>query len=163
MSQEELAGRARCSKMQISGLKRGKPELTVHWMRRIADALGVHPAELLRKDDNPHGAATEEEHRMLATFREAPHAFQHQLIAMSEAVATLTDTPDPTFVPVQIDADTSLFAPLDKLTGPLLRVTHGDSMAAGRYVTWSAFAPNRVSLRGRWRRPTSNLSRPGSR
>lgn len=93
MSQEELAGRARCSKMQISGLERGKPELTVHWMRRIADALGVHPAELLRKDDNPHGAATEEERRMLAAFREAPHAFQHQLIAMSEAVATLTDTP----------------------------------------------------------------------
>jgi hypothetical protein len=59
--------------------------------------------------------------------------------------ATLTDTPDPTFVPVQIDADTSLFAPLDKLTGPLLRVTHGDSMAAGRYVTWSAFAPNRFA------------------
>lgn len=91
LSQDELAGRVRCSKMQISGLERGKPELTVHWMRRIGDALGVHPAELLLPEDNPNAAATPDEKRMLEAFREAPRAFRPQIISLSEAAGQLAD------------------------------------------------------------------------
>ena len=59
--------------------------------------------------------------------------------------ATLTDTPDPTFVPVQVDSEASLFAPLDTFSGPLLRATHADSAAVERYLQWVAITPNRFA------------------
>ena len=51
---------------------------------------------------------------------------------------------DPTFVAVQVEADASLFAPLDKSGGPLFRAVNGDS-AAARYFQWTAVAPNRFA------------------
>ena len=58
---------------------------------------------------------------------------------------TLTDTPDPTFVPVQVDSEASLFAPLDTFAGPLLRATHADPAAVERYLQWVAITPNRFA------------------
>jgi transcriptional regulator with XRE-family HTH domain len=52
-SQDRLAEKVGCSKMQISDLERGNVSLTVEWMRRLAAALGVTPGELLNQEDNP--------------------------------------------------------------------------------------------------------------
>lgn len=52
-SQAYLAQLVCCSKVQISGLERGRPTLNVDWMRRIGAALGVPPADLLGLSDNP--------------------------------------------------------------------------------------------------------------
>lgn len=47
LSAEELAARIGTTPTQVRRLETGKRKLTVEWMRSIADALGVHPAELL--------------------------------------------------------------------------------------------------------------------
>lgn len=54
LSQEELGFRVGVSKMQISGMERGKRELTLTMMRRLADALGVDTADVLSRVDNPN-------------------------------------------------------------------------------------------------------------
>jgi transcriptional regulator with XRE-family HTH domain len=87
MSQEELAGLVGCSKMQISGLERGKPRLDVLWMERIAAPLGVAPAALLLEQHNPDAPRDEEEARWLALYRAAPDAMRDQLLSVGEAMA----------------------------------------------------------------------------
>jgi len=67
-SQQQLADEVGCSKMQISGLERGKPKLDQDWMRRLAEPLGVTPADLLPVEDNPR-ALTEEEWALIQQFR----------------------------------------------------------------------------------------------
>lgn len=62
LSQEELGNLVGCSKMHISGLERGKRELTLRWMQRIADALGVVAADLLNDEDNPYRPDERERH-----------------------------------------------------------------------------------------------------
>lgn len=47
VSAEELAARVGTSPTQVRRLETGSRKLTVEWMRSIAEALGVHPAELL--------------------------------------------------------------------------------------------------------------------
>jgi transcriptional regulator with XRE-family HTH domain len=68
LSQDALADIVGCSKMQISGLERGKPKLDLEWMRRLADALAITPADLLPVDDNPR-ALTDEEWALIQQFR----------------------------------------------------------------------------------------------
>jgi len=68
LSQDALADIVGCSKMQISGLERGKPKLDLEWMRRLADALAITPADLLPIDDNPR-ALTDEEWALIQQFR----------------------------------------------------------------------------------------------
>lgn len=87
MSQEELAGLVGCSKMQISGLERGKPKLDLHWMQRISAQLGVAPADLLLPVDNPNAAQDEAERRLLGLFRQTPDELRGQLLNVSEAMA----------------------------------------------------------------------------
>lgn len=68
------------------------------------------------------------------------------LLAAPLVDAALADSPDAAAVPVQIEADTSLFAPLDKFAGPLLRLTNGDPDAApGKSFQWVPTAPNRFA------------------
>lgn len=87
MSQDELALLVGCSKMQISGLERGKPKLDLHWMKRIAPHLGVAPADLLLAGDNPHGAHTDDEARLLELFRTTPPELRSQFLTVGEALA----------------------------------------------------------------------------
>jgi transcriptional regulator with XRE-family HTH domain len=55
LSQADLGARAGgANKSQINKLETGGQELTLTWMRRIAAALTVSPADLLVDDDNPY-------------------------------------------------------------------------------------------------------------
>lgn len=62
LSQQALGDAIGSSKMTISDLERGQMQLTLEYMRRIADALGVLPADLLARDDNPDALSLEERH-----------------------------------------------------------------------------------------------------
>ena len=46
-SQQQVADKVGCAKMHISALERGIRDLTLPMMRRLADAFGVAPADLL--------------------------------------------------------------------------------------------------------------------
>lgn len=59
-SQSALAERVGCSKVQISDLERGNRGLDLDWMRRIANAFEVSPADLLTQKDNPDHLSPEE-------------------------------------------------------------------------------------------------------
>ncbi len=51
ISQQDLAEQIGTSNQQISRLETGKGNLTQEWMRKIADALGVSPADLLPEEE----------------------------------------------------------------------------------------------------------------
>ena len=51
LSMDELAERIETTGSTISKLEKGQMKLTVEWMEKLAEALGVHPAELI--DDRP--------------------------------------------------------------------------------------------------------------
>ncbi|QJQ31807.1 helix-turn-helix transcriptional regulator [Sphingomonas lacunae] len=85
-SQDRLAEAVGCSKVQISGLERGKPRLDTEWMRRIADALGVTPADLLSSADNPL-QLTADERRLLANYRNAPPEQRDNVLRVTEALS----------------------------------------------------------------------------
>lgn len=70
LSQQDLADRAGCSKMHVSGMERGKRELSLTMMRRLAQALDVSVAELLAREDNPLLLAPDER-RLVDTYRRA--------------------------------------------------------------------------------------------
>lgn len=69
-SLETLAQKVGCSKVQISELERGVIQLTVEWMRRISDPLGVTPADLLSPSDNPL-LLSEPERQIIERYRSA--------------------------------------------------------------------------------------------
>lgn len=94
MSQEELAALVGCSKMQISGLERGKPRLDVVWMHRIAPWLQVTPGELLNPGDNPTAPQTEYERRLLDILRRASPDDQEKLLRVAEALTPYGDKND---------------------------------------------------------------------
>lgn len=84
-SLETLAGKVGCSKVQISDLERGLVQLTVDWMRRLAEPLGVTPAELLTAQDNPL-MLSEEERAIIARFRQGTPDQQENLARVTEAL-----------------------------------------------------------------------------
>lgn len=47
-SQEELAGKAGLHRTYMSDVERGKRNVSVENIKKIADALGVNPSELLK-------------------------------------------------------------------------------------------------------------------
>lgn len=91
-SQQELADRAGCSKMHISGLERGKREFSLTMMRRIARELGVSPADLLSADDNPQ-QLSDEEARLLETYRRAADDKREDIQRVAEALAPFHQFP----------------------------------------------------------------------
>lgn len=93
LSQQDLADLVGCSKMQISGLERGRPQLDVIWMQRIAPHLKVTPGELLTLADNPAAGIGPEEARLLDLFRNASEEVRQQLLRVSEAL-TATGVPE---------------------------------------------------------------------
>ena len=48
LSQEELASRAELDRTYVSSVERGRRNISIDNIGRLAEALGVHPAELLR-------------------------------------------------------------------------------------------------------------------
>ena len=74
------------SKVTISDLELGKMMLTVDYMRRIAHALGVLPADLLSASDNPD-SLTAEERRFIAQLRNATEEQREQVHKVADVIA----------------------------------------------------------------------------
>jgi transcriptional regulator with XRE-family HTH domain len=87
MSQDELAALVGCSKMQISGLERGKPRLDIVWMQRLAPWLGCNPGDLLNPGDNPGAPQDAAERRLLDLYRNADPEEQKRILAVGEALS----------------------------------------------------------------------------
>jgi transcriptional regulator with XRE-family HTH domain len=84
-SQDQLADEVGCAKAQISDLERGNRGLTVDWMRRLADALGVTPADLLSREDNPL-LLDDTERELIQRYRSAAADQQQNLKRVAEAL-----------------------------------------------------------------------------
>lgn len=85
LSQQELADRAGCSKMHVSGIERGKREFSLSMMRRFAEVLEVSVAELLARADNPMLLAPDER-QFLDTYRAADPDKQAELQRVADAI-----------------------------------------------------------------------------
>lgn len=82
---EHLAGLAGCSAAQLSDLERGERGLSLHWMKRMAAALGVEPADLLLEQDNALGLSIDERDLVLR-YRSAEDGQRHQIKAMLDVI-----------------------------------------------------------------------------
>lgn len=85
MSQQALGDVVGVSKMTISDLERGKMELTLDYMRRVAKALAVKPADLLPDEDNPD-RLSDAERALIADFRDAAEPQQELIRRVAEPV-----------------------------------------------------------------------------
>lgn len=85
-SQQELADRAGCSKMHVSGIERGTREFSLQMMRRFATALGVPVADLLSRDDNPQ-ILDDDERRLVETYRRADPIKRDDIQRVAEALS----------------------------------------------------------------------------
>lgn len=89
LSQQALADMIGVSKVTISDLERGSMQLTQDYMRRIAHALGVTPADILPKCDNPDGLSIEER-ELINQYRQATVDQREQLKRVAEVIAPFT-------------------------------------------------------------------------
>lgn len=85
LSQQELADAIGVSKVTISDLERGKMQLTVEYMRRIARALGVTAADVLARDDNPY-SLTDQERALIERLRAAAPDQREQLAKVADVM-----------------------------------------------------------------------------
>ena len=88
LSQEELAFRVGVSKMQISGMERGKRELSLTMMRKLADALGVDTVDLLAQSDNP-AILDSDARKLVARYNKASTDQKRNLERIAEALVPL--------------------------------------------------------------------------
>ncbi|QVM82955.1 helix-turn-helix domain-containing protein [Novosphingobium decolorationis] len=86
LSQEALGNLIGVSKVTISDLERGNMMLTVDYMRRIARALGVLPADLLNQADNPGGLSVDER-SFIERLRSATPEQRDQLLRVADVIA----------------------------------------------------------------------------
>lgn len=91
-SQQELADKAGCSKMHVSGVERGKRDFSLSLMRRMAKVFGVAPADLLSSADNP-GSLGEDEQRLVDTYRRADPDKRDDIHRVAEALAPFKEFP----------------------------------------------------------------------
>lgn len=82
---QKLGEEADCSLQMIGQLERGTSTLTLPWMQRIAKALGVQPADLLRPEDNS-ASLSKEEQVWIAALREASDDQRAQLSRVRDAL-----------------------------------------------------------------------------
>lgn len=66
-SQRELAERVGTTNQQVSMLERGERRLSWDWRRRLANALGCHPDDLL---DGPATPARTRERELVDAYRQ---------------------------------------------------------------------------------------------
>lgn len=86
MSQQALGDTIGCSKMTISDLERGNQELTLDYMRRIARALNVKPADLMLDEDNPDRLSSEER-ALVDDYRNASDEKRELIMRIAEPPA----------------------------------------------------------------------------
>lgn len=86
-SQQALAELVGVSKVTISDLERGKMQLTLDYMKRIAKALGVTPGELLSQDDNPL-LPTGNERELVERYRDATPEARENIDRVTEALTS---------------------------------------------------------------------------
>lgn len=86
LSQQALGDAVGTSKMTISDLERGSMQLTQDYMRRIAQALGVVPADLLPAQDNPEGLSIEER-ELIERLRLATPEQREQVHRVADVIA----------------------------------------------------------------------------
>ncbi len=86
MSQAELARLSNTSVSALNKVIKGTRGLDQEWMRRLAPHLGVAPAELLPREDNPL-ILDEAERDLLARYRRSSGATRQQLERVSRAIA----------------------------------------------------------------------------
>jgi transcriptional regulator with XRE-family HTH domain len=91
-SQQDLAEIVGCSKMHISGMERGKRELSLDWMRRLAHAFNVPPVDILADEDNPD-RLSEDEQRFLANYRAADPQTKENIQRVTEALVPFKHLP----------------------------------------------------------------------
>lgn len=91
-SQQELADRAGCSKMHVSGIERGKREFSLQMMRRFADVFGVSPADLLSQEDNPDRLSSEER-ELIEHYRSAKPEGQVSIQRVADAMVPFKEAP----------------------------------------------------------------------
>lgn len=84
-SQLELAEIVGCSKMHISGLERGKRELSLDWMRRLASAFNVTAVDILSDEDNP-ARLSDDEAEFIAHYRAADPHTRENIQRVTEAL-----------------------------------------------------------------------------
>ena len=75
----------------LSNIETGKRQLTVPVMQRIANALGVTVADLLRLEV---GGLTSEEREMIDTFREIPEPNRRLVLGVLESQKIYRSPPD---------------------------------------------------------------------
>lgn len=85
MSQQTLGNQIGVSKVTISDLERGNMRLDTDYMRRIAQALDVAPADLLRHQDNPD-ALSIEERQLIERLRAASAEQRLQLKGVADVL-----------------------------------------------------------------------------
>jgi transcriptional regulator with XRE-family HTH domain len=90
LTQQQLADAVGCSKMQVSGIERGKREFSYSMMQRFAAALGVSVADLLGQKDNPYLLAPDERD-MITRMRYASPDEREQLQRVAEAMLPFRD------------------------------------------------------------------------
>lgn len=85
LSQQALGERIGVSKVTISDLERGEMALTLDYMQRIAEALGVFASDLLPQKDSPD-ALTLDERQLLAKLRTATAEQRDQIHKMADVI-----------------------------------------------------------------------------
>ncbi|WP_310532534.1 helix-turn-helix domain-containing protein [Novosphingobium sp.] len=94
LSQQALADRIGTSKVTISDLETGKMQFTQDYMRRIAYALEILPADLLPLSDNP-GGLTARERRLIEQLRAAAPDQRDQLHKVADVIAPFKGAEQP--------------------------------------------------------------------
>lgn len=85
LSQQALGDAVGVSKVTISDLERGEMQLTVEYMRRLAKALEVEPADLLSRSDNPV-ALSRDERMLIERLRDADPELREQLQKVADVM-----------------------------------------------------------------------------
>jgi transcriptional regulator with XRE-family HTH domain len=88
-SMEELATRARTTASQINKLEKGKVNLTMDWMRRLASALDCHWSELAI--DPPPTTVTPRQQAWLDQIDRLPPEEQERLFKLARALEQSDD------------------------------------------------------------------------
>lgn len=82
---EHLAARVGCGVTQLSDLERGNRPLTYDWMKRVARALKVQPADLLSEKDNSRSLSAGEQ-ELVRIYDRATDAQRDQLLQMARII-----------------------------------------------------------------------------
>lgn len=85
LSQQTVADRVGVSKVTISDLERGNMRLDVEYMKRIAAALNVTPADLLPLEANPW-ALSDDERAIIERYRNGNEEQRQQVQRMADVI-----------------------------------------------------------------------------